>query len=178
MHYLKTSIDFHRVIIFVETFDFVFMQYYFDEEVHNFQTDLPHGSGINTRSHKFVEIAIKESITCQKEVVNNLFRHSVAALGVKSTSEFLKSCQQVKDLRISKHSEDATIKLIETCKNEMLSIDKTFIMSLDTSPEKIASNQQLIGLARFCTDPLKLCIIGVDLAYNVGPCYITFKTYR
>ena len=149
MHYLKTSIDFHRVIIFVEKFDFVFMQYYFDEEVHNFQTDLPHGSGINTRSHKFVEIAIKESITCQKEVVNNLFRHSVAALGVKSTSEFLKSCQQVKDLRRSKHSEDATIKLIETCKNEMLSIDKTFIMSLDTSPEKIASNQQLIGL-----DPL------------------------
>ena len=55
----------------------------------------------------------------------------------------------------------------------MLSIEKAFIISVDTSPEKVifvASNQQLADLAGFCIDPQKFCIIGVDPTYNVGPC--------
>ena len=50
---------------------------------------------------------------------------------------------------------------------------KTFIKSVDTSPEKVifvASNQQLTDSAGFCTDPRKFCIIGVDPTCNVGPC--------
>ena len=47
----------------------------------------------------------------------------------------------------------------------MLNIEKAFIKSVDISPEKVifvASNQQLIDLAGFCTDLRKSCIIGVD----------------
>ena len=40
-HYLKTDIDFHRVIIFVEKSAFIFRQNYFDKEERNFKTDLP-----------------------------------------------------------------------------------------------------------------------------------------
>ena len=55
----------------------------------------------------------------------------------------------------------------------MLNIEKAFIKSVDISPEKVifvASNQQLIDLAGFCTDLRKSCIIGVDPTCNVGPC--------
>ena len=55
----------------------------------------------------------------------------------------------------------------------MLNIEKAFIRSVDTLPEKVifvASNQQLTDLAGFCTDPRKFCIIGVDPTCNVGPC--------
>lgn len=104
IHYLKTSIDFHKVIILVEKSDFIFMQYYFDQEDHNFKTDLPHGiSKTNSRPHKrtkeSVKIAIKESISRPKDVVNDLFQHAGGTLGIKSTSDFPKSCKQVKDLR-------------------------------------------------------------------------------
>ena len=63
--------------------------------------------------------------------------------------------------------------LIETSKNEMLDIEKAFIKSVDTSPEKIilvASNQQLTDLVGFCTDLRKFCIVTVDPTCNVGPC--------
>ena len=66
-----------------------------------------------------------------------------------------------------------TIKLIETSKNEMLSIEKAFIRPIDTSPQKVvfvASNQQLKDLVGFCTGPGKFCIIGDDPTCNVAPC--------
>ena len=56
----------------------------------------------------------------------------------------------------SECAQDDTIKLIETSKNEILNIEKAFIRSVDTSPEKVifvTSNQQLTDLAGFCTDP-------------------------
>ena len=62
---------------------------------------------------------------------------------------------------------------METSKNEMLNIEKAFIRSVDTSPERVifvASNQHLTDLAGFCTEPRKFCIIGVDPTYNAGPC--------
>ena len=79
IHYLKTSIDFHRVIIFVKKSFFIFMQYYFDKEEHNVKTDLSHGSSkTNTWPHKCtkesVKTAIKGSISRPKDVVNDLFQ--------------------------------------------------------------------------------------------------------
>ena len=53
----------------------------------------------------------------------------------------------------------------------MLNIEKAFIRSVDTSPEKVifvASNQQLTDLADFCTDPRIFRIIFIDPTYNVG----------
>ena len=109
------------------------MQHYFDKEEHNVQTDLPHGSSkTNTwpRKHtkESVKIAIKESISMPKDVVNDLFQHVRGAREVKCTSDFPISHQQVKDLWRNKCPEDDTIKLIETCKNEM-NIEKAFIRS-------------------------------------------------
>ena len=70
-----------------------------------------------------MKIVIKESISRPKDVVNDLFQHAGGALGVKSTSDFPKSCQQVKDLRRNKCPGD-TIKSLKTCKNEMLNIEE------------------------------------------------------
>ena len=115
-----------------------------------------------TNIQKNLKIAIKESISVPKDVVNDLFQHVRGALEVKCTSDFPISHQQVKDLWRNKCPADDTIKLIETCKNEMLNIEKAFIRSIVTSPENVifvTSNQQLRDLARFCTVPQKFCII-------------------
>ena len=78
IHYLKTSIDFHSLIIFAQNSNFSFMQYYFDKGEHNFKTDLSHrNSETNTRTHKrtkeSVKIAIKASISRPEDLVNDLF---------------------------------------------------------------------------------------------------------
>ena len=53
IHYLKTSIDFHKVIIFVKKYNFIFIWYYFVKEEHNFKTDLSHwNSETNSWSYK------------------------------------------------------------------------------------------------------------------------------
>ena len=106
-----------------------------------------------------MKIAIKESISRPKDVLNDLFQLGGGALGVKSKSDFPKSCQQVKYFRINKCPEDDTIKLIETCKNEMLNIEKASIRSVDTSPEKVifvTSNQQLTDLSTVLHRPSKV----------------------
>ena len=81
------------------------MQYYFDKEEHNINTDLPLGSSkTNTRPHKHtnksVKIAIKESISRQKDV-DDQFQHAGGALGVKSTLKFPKSRQEVNFQRMA-----------------------------------------------------------------------------
>ena len=65
-------------------------------------------------------------------------------LEVKSRSDFPKSHQEINVHRCH------TIKFIETSKYEMLNIEKAFIRSVDTSPEKVifvALNQLLTDLA-------------------------------
>ena len=82
------------------------MQYYFDKEEYNFKSDLPHGSSItNSRPHKrtksLCEIAIKESNSRPKDVVNDLFQHAERVLGLKSISDFPKSHQEVNVQRMT-----------------------------------------------------------------------------
>ena len=82
------------------------MQYYFDKEEHNFKIDLPHVSyKTKTRPHhhteeESVKIAIKESISRQKDVGNDLFQHAGVALGVP-TSNFPKNRQEVNVQRVT-----------------------------------------------------------------------------
>lgn len=42
----------------------------------------------------------------------------------------------------------------------------------------LASNQQLQDVERFCTNPAKFSILGVDATFNFGKFYVTFTTYR
>ena len=49
IHYHHESRDFHRVIIFIEQKDFIFVQYYFDDDEHPLNTFKRHG---NSRSNK------------------------------------------------------------------------------------------------------------------------------
>ena len=126
-----------------------------------------------------MKIAVKESTSRLKQLVNGLFQ--CAGGEVRSTSDFPKKRHQVKNPRRLKFVQNEAVKLTESCKNKMLTAEKTFIRSVDTFPEKvvfIGSNQKLADLARFSTDPQNFCIVGVDPTCNVGPCYVTHTSYR
>jgi hypothetical protein len=42
----------------------------------------------------------------------------------------------------------------------------------------LATQQQLIDIERFCTNPEKFCILGVDATFQIATFYFTFTTYR
>ena len=55
------------------------------------------------------------------------------------------------------------------------------IREIPLFPEPIiflATEQQLIDIERFCTNPEKFCILGVDCTFQIADYYYTFTTYR
>lgn len=42
----------------------------------------------------------------------------------------------------------------------------------------LATEQQLTDIERFCTNPEKFCILGVDCTFQIADFYYTFTTYR
>lgn len=56
-----------------------------------------------------------------------------------------------------------------------------FIREIPLFPEPIvflATDQQLLDIKRFCTNPEKFCVLGVDATFQIASCYFTFTTYR
>ena len=64
----------------------------------------------------------------------------------------------------------------------MPEIHKTaFLRKVDNSSDPcvvLASNQQLQDVERFCTNPAKFAVLGVDATFNFGKFYVTLTTYR
>ena len=94
IHYHHKSRDFHRVIIFVEGSDFIFVQYYFDGEEHEIDTSNPHGnSNVTTklcrRTKQSVKISARNlNIGRPKGTVEKLF-HKVGGFdNVRSNSDY------------------------------------------------------------------------------------------
>lgn len=64
----------------------------------------------------------------------------------------------------------------------MPEIHKTaFLRKVDNSSDPcvvLASNQQLQDVERFCTNPAKFAVLGVDATFNFGKFYVTLTIYR
>ena len=59
--------------------------------------------------------------------------------------------------------------------------DKCFVRMLLVPLEPMAvlgTNQQLFDLERFCCDPFKFCVIGVDPTFNLGQFSVIPMVYR
>ena len=59
--------------------------------------------------------------------------------------------------------------------------DTAFVRKVDNSSDPcvvLASNQQLLDVERFCTNPAKVSVLGVDATFNFGRFYVTLTTYR
>ena len=60
-------------------------------------------------------------------------------------------------------------------------IENALIREIPLFPEPIvflASEQQLEDIERFCTNPAKFCVLGVDATFQIAGFYFTFTTYR
>lgn len=59
--------------------------------------------------------------------------------------------------------------------------ENAFVRKVDNSSDPcivLATSQQLRDIERFCTNPAKFSVLGVDATFNFGKHYVTMTTYR
>lgn len=168
----------------------VFVQYVFDGREH--EVDVK-GHG-NTKGH---QAAYYRTSHTTKERLKELCSHGTpptAAFyesveekgGVK---EFRNAACHSRNIRQIKHVKktmqhepnDQMIELIEMQKEGARNADKAFVRKVETSSDPyvvLATNHQLNDVVRFCCNPAKFSVLGVDPTFNFGKYYVTVTTYR
>ena len=76
---------------------------------------------------------------------------------------------------------DDSVELLQMLKEDARNPDTAFVRKVDNSADPcvvLASNQQLKVVERFCTNPAKFAVLGIDATFNFGKFYVTLTTYR
>ena len=187
--YHRKSNDFHKVILTVENVDYIFLQYYSDANEHEVDINPPHCNAKRLKkphrhTKESVKDVVKKSGKVARKVVQDIFLEHGGFQNVQSPSDFPKNRKQVSNLRYfgdpsNTRDRDDIVEILDMCQNEVS--NNKYIRNVLMAPEKIISlmtDRQLNDIARFCTKPYAISILGIDAAYNLGPCYVTITTYR
>ncbi|KAK3726523.1 hypothetical protein QZH41_004644 [Actinostola sp. cb2023] len=71
--------------------------------------------------------------------------------------------------------------LVKAKQGQQGRIEDMLIREIPLFPEPViflATEQQLVGVERFCTNPERFCVLGVDATLEIAGFYYTFTTYR
>ena len=164
----------------------------------------PHGNSKGSKPYRRVMESTKNRLASTlatnspKDAVNAVFKEKGGLMNASSAGKlprsreqayYLKKKMQQKEMsasigkEISEFSGADTRDMLYTvmlqCK--MAEGDKCFVRDVTCAPEPMAvlgTNQQLFDLERFCCDPYKFCVLGVDPTFNLGQFSVTPMVYR
>lgn len=150
----------------------------------------PHGNSKTTKpfyhtsegtKHRLHELAATYS---PKDVFHKSLEESGGILNLKAAGGHARDVKQIKNIKQKnqeKQGADDFVELIQMLKEEARDPENAFIRKVDNSSDPcvvLATNQQLLDVERFCTNPAKFCVLGVDATFNFGKYYVTLTTYR
>ena len=187
IYYHHQSEDFHRVMIFIDGVDYIFVQYYFEDEEHLVNITKQHSnSKSNAKSYRrtkeSVKNAIRKSSVGPKDTITNIYQQAGGYSAVRSCSDLPRNRKQISNMRYAEKIQtlkDDIIEVIDMCKMEKKS--SNFTRNICVAPEKVISlmtNRQLNDNKKLCTSNVEASILGIDPTYNIGPCFVTISTYR
>jgi len=129
-----------------------------------------------------------------KDTVNTVFKENGRLLKAKSVGELPRSGDQEYylqkklqqkaiansiDSSVGGEAHDMLYAVMLQCKS--MEGCERFVQDLTCALEPmavLATGQQLFDMERFCCDPFKFCIVGIDLTFNLGELNITPIVYR
>lgn len=117
-----------------------------------------------------------------KDVFHKSLEESGGILNLKSAGGHARDVKQIKNIK-QKHQEkqgDDFVELMQMLKEDAREPEKAFVRKVDNSSDPcvvLATNQQLLDVERFCTNPAKFCVLGVDATFNFGKYYVTLTRY-
>lgn len=158
---------------------------------------MPHGNAtVSRRPFKPSETSTKKRLrelvqfNTPKVAVDLLLQEKGGIENVRCSGEFARDRQQAANLRrnvkekekkVSSSCPDPLLVLMDRCKMEQRDPKLVFIREVSSAPEMLvilANNFQLAEVKRFCTNPAKFSVFGVDVTFNVGDFYVCLTTYR
>ena len=125
-----------------------------------------------------------------KVAVNRLLEEKGGIENICSSGDIARDRQQAanfrrnvkeKENKIASSCSDPLLTVMDRCKLEQADSKVTFIREVSSAPEMLivlANNFQLAEVKRFCTDPARFSVLGVDVTFNVGEYYVCLTTYR
>ena len=124
-----------------------------------------------------------------KVAVGLLLEEKGGIKNVCSSGDIARDRQQATNLRRSVKEKEKKIAscsyplltVIDRCKLEQRDPKLTFIREVSSAPEMLvilANGFQVDEVKRFCTNPAKFCVLGVDVTFNIGDYYVCLTTYR
>ena len=91
--------DFHKVLISVQNYSVVCLQYYFDDEEHEVIPTNPHGNSKSiqpyVRTKKSVHEDIKKSEKTAKDTISTMYNEAGGSAGIKGPNEIPRNGQQI-----------------------------------------------------------------------------------
>ena len=130
-------------MIFINGVDYIFVQYYFEDEGHPINITKQHGNWkSNTKSYrrtkKSVKNTIRKSSVGPKDTITNIYREAGGYSAARSCSDFPRNRKQISNIRYSEKTQtlkDDIIEVIDMCKMEKKG--SNFIRNTYVAPEKI-----------------------------------------
>lgn len=164
------------------------LQYVFDGAEREVKVK-PHGNAKNSKPYyrtseltknRLEELAKKHP---PKEAFHKSLEESGGILKITSAGGHERNVRQLTNIKqkSQESAEDNFVELLQMLKEDARDPDTAFVRKVDNSSDPcvvLASNQQLLDVERFCTNPAKLSVLGVDATFNFGRFYVTLTTYR
>ena len=112
-----------------ENVDYIFLQYYFDENGHEVEINVPHRNSKRLknpyrRTKESAKDSVKKSNKAARKIVQDIFLEHGGFQNVKSPSNFPKNRKYVSNLRYfddpsNKRDRDDIVEILDMCQNEV-----------------------------------------------------------
>ena len=133
----------------------------------------------------------KLTIVPPREATQEIIKERGGIMNINTAGEFPRNRTQVyninKKMKTKKSGVDLShndplLQVITQAKEEQMGrAENILIREVPLFPEPIvflASDQQLEDTERFCTNPARFCVLGIDATFQIAGFYFTFATYR
>ncbi len=166
----------------------VFVQYVFDGAEHQVNVQ-GHGNAKDKSTRYYrTSHSTKENISALCQQIKSptvAFHESVAEQGgitqFRNAACHPRNVRQITNIKAGTRKQqpnDQMLELIQMQKEGARDADKAFVRKVETSSDPciiLATDHQLNGVVRFCSNPAKFSILGT---FNFGKYYVTVTTYR
>lgn len=167
------------------------MHYIFDEEEHEVLV-LPHGNNKKARASGYVRTkksveALKDvSVTKKpKQAFYQVDEERGGILKAKAESDLPRNREQAQNqsrrlLKADKEIDSVLLVLMNSKRQQLGNRESAFIREV-TGPDLrtvLGFDWQLRDMVRFCTNPAKFAVFGVDPTFNLGKFHLTVTTYQ
>ena len=172
-----------------ERHDLALVQYVFDGKEKEIKVKIHGNSSTEKPRYRTLDVVkskLKEMVRTKapKGAYFTSLEESGGVLGFRSAADHVRDMKQVQNIRqniTTEKQSDEFGELLQMLKEDQRNPDKALVRKVDNSGDPcivLATQQQLTDVTRFCCNPAKFSILGVDPTFNFGRYYVMLTNYR